>query len=543
MAVEEAFIIMSIIAVLLIIGAKSFFMLFEYDKSPWFRTQKPSHRFTIPQVPSLPILGSLIQIGHDHVRNLRAWAQEYGPIFFIRLGNRRLVIANSPESIKYLWLKHHDALISRPRMHTFHDVAADGKNFTIGSSPWSDSCKLLRKIVARNSSRSAIQAHVPVIDFFTTEVIARLFQDGCASAQDLDPGAYIHEYSINVVLRLYFGTSLHYDDQADAELMRKIIYSEREMAKLRSMGNNWQDYLPLLRLWPVRDFHATKLKKIQDEFMDTFFERLQRDINAGVSEQCVVGDILNSEESQLSRTQIKTLCLSTIGASVLSVPGNLIMAIAWLSSVAGQTTQQHIWEDIQANYPNGDAWERVVYEEKVASLTAFMKESLRYFSSQPLSLSRQSVKDIEYAGATIPAGTEFHMNAWAANHDSAKYDRPFVLQPDRFLRRADEHTVDGKEKEVEHFSFGVGSRMCPGMHLGNRMLYAMLARLILAYRVLPATEEKDLPELNALECRLNRNDLALDPKPFKCGFEPRGSPDLGRIATTLKSSAVLSACE
>lgn len=402
-------------------------------------------------------------------------------------------------------------------MHTFYDVASGGKDYTIGSSPWHDSCKKLRAIVARNSTRTAVQTHTPIINFETEDVIKRLFDDGLAGKQDLDVGDYMRHYAINMVLRLYYGVRLGHVDEDDVKTMDKLIYSERYIARVRSTCNNWQDYVSFFRIWPERDMHAHKLRIMQDEFTDVLYARLQKKMEDGTDEPCVVGEILK-DETTFDYGEIKSLCLSAIAASVLTVPGNLIMPVAWLSLEAGQDTQQKIYEDIQAAYPNGDAWEQVLMEEKVPRLTAFIKETLRYFTVLPMALPRRSVKDVEYKGAIIPAGTEFHMNAWAANNDPSKFDRPFMFQPERYLDRPSK-----AEADLEHFSFGAGSRMCPGMHLGNRIVYTMLARLILAYRILPARHEQDLPNLNALECRVNRNGIALDPKPFKCAFEPRSS--------------------
>lgn len=42
----------------------------------------------VPEIPGVPIFGSLIQLGKSHARSCRKFAAKYGPIFQIRLGNR-----------------------------------------------------------------------------------------------------------------------------------------------------------------------------------------------------------------------------------------------------------------------------------------------------------------------------------------------------------------------------------------------------------------------------------------------------------------------
>lgn len=42
----------------------------------------------IPEIPGIPILGNLLQLGTDHARVTGRWASKYGPVFQTRLGNR-----------------------------------------------------------------------------------------------------------------------------------------------------------------------------------------------------------------------------------------------------------------------------------------------------------------------------------------------------------------------------------------------------------------------------------------------------------------------
>ena len=98
-----------------------------------------------------------------------------------------------------------------------------------------------------------------------------------------------------------------------------------------------------------------------------------------------------------------------VSAGLDTVPGNLIMGIAYLSSQHGQEIQKEAYEAIMKVYPNGDAWERCLMEEKVPYITAFVREVLRFFTVIPICLPRTSIKDIQYKDAVIPAGTTFYM--------------------------------------------------------------------------------------------------------------------------------------
>lgn len=42
----------------------------------------------IPEIPGVPIFGNLIQLGTDHARVTKKWAEKYGPVFQTRLGTK-----------------------------------------------------------------------------------------------------------------------------------------------------------------------------------------------------------------------------------------------------------------------------------------------------------------------------------------------------------------------------------------------------------------------------------------------------------------------
>lgn len=114
-----------------------------------------------------------------------------------------------------------------------------------------------------------------------------------------------------------------------------------------------------------------------------------------------------------------------VSAGLDTVPGNLIMGIGYLASPDGQRIQKRAYEEIQKVYPDNDAWERCLHEEKVPYVTALYKEVLRYWTVIPICLPRVSIKPIEWNGVVIPAGTTFYMNAYGADYDDTHFEEPY----------------------------------------------------------------------------------------------------------------------
>lgn len=111
-----------------------------------------------------------------------------------------------------------------------------------------------------------------------------------------------------------------------------------------------------------------------------------------------------------------------VSAGLDTVPGNLVMGLAYLSSEDGMRIQKKAYEEIQKVYPDNDAWEKCLIEEKVPYVTALVKEILRFWTVIPICLPRKSIKDIQYGSATIPAGTTFFM---VCDHIPNIYDNTY----------------------------------------------------------------------------------------------------------------------
>jgi len=264
---------------------------------------------------------------------------------------------------------------------------------------------------------------MPIIDLESNASIKELLADSKNGEVDIDPIAYFQRFALNTSLTLNYGIRIQ--GNIDNELLKEIVHVERIVSNFRSTSNNWQDYIPFLRLWPSRNTEAQEYRLRRDKYLTLLLDMLEEKMAKGEDKPCITGNILKDPEAKLndgelylsktrysltqSAAEIKSICLTMVSAGLDTVPGNLIMGIAYLSSPHGQEIQQQAYDEIIKVYPDGDAWEKCLAEEKVPYITAFVKEVLRFWTVIPICLPRKSIKDIRWEGATIPAGTTFYM--------------------------------------------------------------------------------------------------------------------------------------
>ena len=87
-------------------------------------------------------------------------------------------------------------------------------------------------------------------------------------------------------------------------------------------------------------------------------------------------------------------------------------------------------------------------------------------------------------GKFLPKGTTIIINTWGMHMDPHTYSNPTVFIPERFANHtklAPEYAA-GDWKERDHYGYGAGRRICPGMHLAERNMFLSVAKLLWAFR-------------------------------------------------------------
>lgn len=175
---------------------------------------------------------------------------------------------------------------------------SSSQGFTIGTSPWDDSCKAKRKAAATALNRPAVQSYMPIIDLESNESIKELLHDSKDGSVDIDPNPYFQRFALNTSLTLNYGIRIH--GSIDNELLKEIVHVEREVSNFRSTSNNWQDYIPLLRLLPSQSSRANEFRERRDKYMTLLLNMLRERMAEGTDKPCITGNILKDPEAKLN---------------------------------------------------------------------------------------------------------------------------------------------------------------------------------------------------------------------------------------------------
>lgn len=177
-------------------------------------------------------------------------------------------------------------------------MVSTSQGFTIGTSPWDESCKRRRKAAATALNRPAVQSYMPIIDLESTTSIRELFKDTQNGTVDVNPTGYFQRYALNTSLILNYGFRI--EGNVNDELLREIVAVERGVSNFRSTSNQWQDYVPLLRIFGKTNHEAQEFRARRDRYMTYLLGILKDKIAAGTDKPCITGNILKDPEAKLN---------------------------------------------------------------------------------------------------------------------------------------------------------------------------------------------------------------------------------------------------
>ncbi|PQK17408.1 hypothetical protein BB8028_0007g06030 [Beauveria bassiana] len=479
------------------------------------------HIHGLPEIPgAVPVFGHLLKLGQDHASTCEKWWRQYKhSVFQVKLGNTRAVVVNSFDDCKKMLLANQNAVIDRPKLFTFHGLISSTQGFTIGSSPWDESCKKKRKAAGTALSRPALRNYYPMFDLESFCILRDMRKDSQNGQVEIDVRPYIQRFALNTTLTLCYGIRMDavYDD-----LLREILHVGSSISLLRSASENYQDYVPIMRYLPNNEKNARskELRHRRDVYLDLLLNKVREMIKNGTDKPCIASAMLKDQETKLSGVEVSSICLSLVSGGFETIPGTLTSCIGSLCTKEGQIWQDRAYEDIKRHYPDiGEAWTSCIKKEKIPYINAIVKEAGRYYTVSSMSLPRKTVTEVNWNGAIIPAKTMILINAQAGNHDVNHFGPDAGrFDPERWLKSLDPPN-EADAHGLAHLSFGTGSRACSGQFIASRMLYSALVRLLASYKMV-ASEECP-PNTDYVDYNQCKTALVAIPREFKVKLIPR----------------------
>jgi cytochrome P450 len=290
-------------------------------------------------------------------------------------------------------------------------------------------------------------------------------------------------YSAGLIFRIGFGKVIN----LDTPVLKRIFGVVHTVERVASPGAYLVDTFPSLMHLPdwlapfkreLKGLHAEELDVFRSLLNDTK-TAMEKDNAAECWEKMYLE---HKDEYRLSEDEAAYVVgtLFEAGAGTTSA--------AMMSLMLAFTLYPEELKKLQAELDEVVGDSRLPNFDDIPNLPrtrAVVKEVLRWRPVTAGGLPHMCTKDDTYTlpnGETvfIPAGTNIHPNQWAIHRDPDLYPDADSFRPERWL---EEGWPTYKEPlsafpNIQHFSsFGFGRRICPGMHIAERSLYILTARI------------------------------------------------------------------
>ncbi|KAI0055362.1 cytochrome P450 [Artomyces pyxidatus] len=447
--------------------------------------------------------------GRAMVDVCRDWAKEYGPIFSFTMGTRKVVVLNDLKTTTDLLDKRGDIYSSRPRLIVAHEILSGGmRGLTM---PYGEKWRKWRKIQHMGMNGRAALAYRDHQTLESTVVLRDLLADAGTHQTSLQ------RFATSVVLGICYGRRVK---DLEDPMVRANYVAGMEYSRASLPGRYLVETWPIL-LWLPRPFQwfRAPLEKVREKDTNTyltFLRTVKRRKDAGISKDCMaVYTLTDGRDHGLSEVEVAYALSAPFGAGIDSTMSTIMWTI--ICTLVNPEVMKKAQAEIDAVVGR---YRLPTFQDEpgLPYVSAIIKEVTRFRPVAPLAVPHAVTRDDSYDGYVIPKGTTIWGNVEALTQDPMLFAAPEKFYPERFLGKdLDPRLVDFT------MPFGFGRRMCPGMHVALQSVFIVVARILWAFDLVPASDG-ELPDVNAKAAI----GLTRGPAPFKFGVRAR-HPDAVRI--------------
>ncbi|CCO31959.1 Steroid 17-alpha-hydroxylase/17,20 lyase [Rhizoctonia solani AG-1 IB] len=249
----------------------------------------------------------------------------------------------------------------------------------------------------------------------------------------------------------------------------------------------------------------------------------ERGIN-GLNTNTLAYKLRMSENSNgLTRQQQAYTCGVVFEGGSDIVAGAICTCI--LALIKDIACQKRARDEIDSIYDeeNIPKWED---EQQMPFVRALVKEVLRWRPPIPAGVPHRLEQDDYFEGLYLPKDSTIICNTWAIHSNPDRYDEPHLFKPERFLDEKmsmSDLTTQADPYKRDHFAFGAGRRICPGIQIAEQDMFLALSRLLWAFDFSPPPRTQIDTDQSAFFGETVRR-----PKPFQVVITPRSER---RVAT------------
>ncbi|KAI0746299.1 cytochrome P450 [Daedaleopsis nitida] len=456
---------------------------------------------SIPPGPrGWPVIGCFTYLARYPELTLQRWATKYGPLFSFSIGDQLFVAISDPHIVKDLLVTNGGIFSSRKDMYMKAQLVFCRRGVT--ATQYNETWRKHRRLASMFLTQRAVAEYTPGLEREAKEMIRDLYVSSQGGVLPINPQRFASRASLNNILMLTFGFRT---ESLEDQLVFDLLRLSREFMNTTGPVANLVDFIPLLQMLP--NHMAARGKALNRELVEIcgiIVQRIRNAIQDGDPyPDCMAKYLLVHQEAEkLDDLDIIVLCgafmiggvetTSSVkqwfAAHIPTHPDIQAKAHAELDSVCGRDRLPTADDEVHMPYVH-----------------AIVKEIERCHNPFWLGTPHMNTEDFYYYGYLIPKNTVVIVNTWTMHHNPERYPDPYEFKPERYL---DDRLTCAESANLpdpmkrDHWMFGAGRRICPGITLAEREIFLAVSHLLWAYKMEELPDEPiDLKEYDGLSGR------------------------------------------
>lgn len=462
------------------------------------------------------------------------------------MGSGTTIVLTSPRLVKQLIDKKSSIYSHRPNSYVGYDLISDGDHLLL--MQYSDQWRECRKLVHQYFMDSmVVKNHLPVVDAEAVQMVRDFMLE--PEGHMVHPKRFsnsiimslskpfTHVHRANLISHAVYGTRT---PTANTLHMKKLYDLMEVWSKVMEPGNTPPvDIFPILKYIPEQFLgnwrscgqHVGKeMNALYDEWV-TYVENRRK--NSGPRD-CFLDRVLEQRDSGklgLNQHALYFLC-GTLMEGGSDTTSSIVIAF-----VHAMTKWPEVLKKAQAEIDAVVGDDRSPVWADYAQLpyvAACVKETMRWRPVTPLAFPHVLSEDDKVDGMLLPKGSQIFINAFGIHHDEKRWTDPDVFNPERYLgvTALASELANGDAEKRDHYGYGSGRRLCPGIHLAERNLFLAISKLLWALDIGPGLDSDKRPiEADVSNDKAYSAGFLVCAEPYPCTTKPRSA---ARRATILK---------
>ncbi|KAJ7580393.1 cytochrome P450 [Mycena floridula] len=412
-------------------------------------------------------------------RVLHRWANQYGPLFSVWMGDQLFVVISDAKIARDLVVTNGAVFSGRKNYFMKNQTILRGRAIT--ASPYGDTWRFHRKIAMQFLNPHAVQDLDRVLDYEGHILIRSLNAEALNGPGN--PAHFCGRYALNNMLAISFGkrTSSVYDP-----LVERALAVTMEFMDLTGPWSNAIDFIKPLQWLPSK--MKSRGRKLNSDIIEVYgamINRVRARLQAGEEvPNCLAKTVLELEAQ--GQLDWEDCCMLTAVFTLGGVHSTAGIIQWFMALIPSHPEIQALAHEELDRVIGQDGWPTTTSESQLPYIRAIIKEVERIHAPFWMATPHCSTEDFVYNGMFIPKDTVVILNCYTMHHDEQRYPDSYTFNLDRYLGDQLSCAESAKLPDImkrDHWTFGGGRRFCPGIVIAERELWLAISRLLWAFRI------------------------------------------------------------